>query len=356
MSFDDQNGAAPAAADAPAIVDSPAPAAVEATPAPITDAPARSLEDTAGEVWDRLHAPRDDAGKFTAKAPETVEPGVTPSEAKPDEPASPTIVGEAPVAPVSWPKDKAEAWNKLDPDARDYILKREAEVAKGFQTTAEKYKPFEELDRVLEPVKAKLQAEGLSPAQGIQRLLRAQDMLETNPVQAINWLARSYGVNLGQLTQQPPAGQEQTQQPPADPRIESALSRVERLEREAQERAQRDAASFEQNLKADVEKFRASPEHPHFDDVKADMAALLSAGVVTDLKEAYEKAVWANPTARTKVLEDQRKADAAKAADAAAKAKQAGSLNVRSTPANSAPPKNIDETLSRAWDAAQSRG
>ncbi len=355
MSFEDQNGAAPAAADAPAIVETTAPAAVETVAAPAQEAPAGpSIEDTAGDVWDRLHAPRDETGKFTAKAPEKVEPGDKPSEAPTDTPASPAPAGEAPAAPVSWPKDKAEAWTKLDPDARDYILKREAEVARGFQTTADKFKPYEELDRVLEPVKARLQAEGVSPANAVQRLLNAQAVLDRDPLAGIQWLARSYGVNLGQLTQQQ-GGQEQTQQQPVDPRVESALSRVERLEREAQERADRDAAAFEQSLKSDVEKFRASPEHPYFEDVKTDMAALLQAGVVADLKEAYEKAVWANPTARSKVLEDQRKAEATKAADAAAKAKQAGSLNVRSTPANAAPPRNIEETLSQAWDAAQTR-
>jgi hypothetical protein len=353
MLVEDQDGAAPVAAEAPAIVDSPAPAPVET----VNDTPAepvKTARDTAADVWDKLHAPRDDAGKFTPKAPDKVEPGDKPSEVTTDTPASPAPAGEAPKAPVSWPQDKAEAWTKLDPDAREFILKREAEVAKGFQTTAEKYKPLEEVDRLLEPYKAKMQAEGLSPAQGIQRLLRAQDIMERNPIEGINWLARSYGVNLGQLTQQQP-GQEQTTQPLNDPRVETLQQRIDRLEAEAQTRAKQEADTFEQSLKSEVDKFRASPEHPHFKDVKDDMAALLSAGVVADLKEAYEKAVWANPTARTKVLEDQRKAEATKAADAAAKAKQAGSLNVRSTPANAAPPKNARETMAQAWDAAQNR-
>lgn len=353
MSFEDPNGAAPVVADAPAIVDSPAPAPVET----VNDTPAepvRSARDTAGDVWDKLHAPRAEDGKFTAKAPDVVEPSATPSEATTDTPASPATAGEAPKPPVSWPQDKAEVWAKLDPGARDYILKREAETAKGFQASAEKYKPLEEVDRLLEPYKAKLAAEGLSPTQGIQRLLRAQDIMESNPIQGIQWLARSYGVNLGQLTQQPQPGQEQTQQPqPIDPRVESALARVERLEREAQDRAERDSAAFEQSLKADVDKFRASSEHPYFDDVKADMAGLLTAGTAADLKDAYDKAVWVNPTVRAKVLEDQRKAEATKAAEAAAKAKQAGSLNVRSTPANAAPPKDKRETMAAAWDRAQ---
>lgn len=354
MSFEDQNGAASVAAEAPAVVES-APAPVDNTPPPAApEAPVRSIEDTAGEVWDRLHAPRDETGKFASKAPEQVEPDAKPSDATTDTPASPAPAGEAPKPPVSWPQDKAEAWSKLDPDARDYILKREAEVAKGFQTTAEKYKPLEEVDRLLEPYKAKLEAEGLSPAQGIQRLLRAQDIMETKPLEGIMWLARSYGVTLGQLAAQP-AGQEQTQQPPIDPRVETLQQRLDRLESDAQTRAKQEAETFEQSLKSEVEKFRASPEHPYFEDVKTDMGSLLAAGVVADLSEAYEKAVWANPATRSKVMEDQRKAEASKAAEAAAKAKAAGSLNVRSTPANSAPPKSIDETLSRAYDAAQAR-
>lgn len=354
MSLEDLNGAAPAAADAPAFVES-APAPVDNSPPPAaTEQPARSIEDTAGEVWDRLHAPRDETGKFASKAPEKVEPDAKPSDASTDTPASPAPAGEAPKPPVSWPQDKAEAWSKLDPDARDYILKREAEVAKGFQTTAEKYKPLEEVDRLLEPYKAKLEAEGLSPVQGIQRLLRAQDIMERNPIEGLNWLARSYGVNLGQLAAQP-AGQEQTQQPPIDPRVETLQQRLDRIEADAASRAKLEAETFEQSLKQEVEKYRTSPEHPYFDEVRPQMAALLNAGEADDVPDAYKKAVWLNEAVRARVLEDQRKAEATKAAEAAAKAKAAGSLNVRSSPANSAPPKSIDETLSRAWDAAHAR-
>jgi len=51
-----------------------------------------------------------------------------------------------------------------------------------------------------------------------------------------------------------------------------------------------------------------NPVHPHFETVQNEMARLIQAGVAGDLKDAYDKAVWANPDLRAQQLEAERKA------------------------------------------------
>lgn len=53
-------------------------------------------------------------------------------------------------------------------------------------------------------------------------------------------------------------------------------------------------------LGEEITAFAADPAHPYFDEVTGDIAVLISAG--HSLADAYEKAVWANPTTRQKEI------------------------------------------------------
>jgi hypothetical protein len=69
-----------------------------------------------------------------------------------------------------------------------------------------------------------------------------------------------------------------------------------------------------------------------FEEVRNDMAGLLQAGMAADLNDAYEKACYANPNVRAKVLaQQQAKADTERKAQSIQKAqaaKQASAVNV----------------------------
>src|SRR5262245_53620920 len=76
--------------------------------------------------------------------------------------------GETPVVrkpPASWSKEYHEHWARLDPAIQDQILKREADVDRGFQERAAKLKPYEELDRLLQPHRQRWQLAGMTDAQ-----------------------------------------------------------------------------------------------------------------------------------------------------------------------------------------------
>ena len=350
MSLDDVTGAATAAPEPTAVVETPS-APVEAVSTPST-APEISLRDTASEVWDKLNSERDESGKFTSKdklaAPVKDEAAATEiSDPTKEQAAS----SNAPPMPNSWAKEKAETWSKLDSSAREYIAQREIEVQRGFAKQAEKYAPYQAMDQLFEAYADKMTASGMNPVQAVQRLLNAQRILDTNPVHGLAWLARSYGIDVNSIPQQLAQMQAQTAQ--VDPRVETALQRVERLEAELQERQEVERQSLNHSILSEIDTFRASGKHPYFEDVRADMAELITIGSAANLNDAYERAIWANPTTRAKLIEAQRKTEAEQAQAVALKAKTAGSINVRSSPASTAPNRNPRETMAAAWDRAQ---
>jgi hypothetical protein len=103
--------------------------------------------------------PRDDSGRFTARAAEESEAGEEAPEAEdaaPDEDRPSGEEEEQEVEPetdplidppLSWTKEQREAWNALTPEARHVVLEREtardAEVRRGQNEVAEARKQFE---------------------------------------------------------------------------------------------------------------------------------------------------------------------------------------------------------------------
>jgi hypothetical protein len=121
---------------------------------------------------------------------------------------------------------------------------------------------------------------------------------------------------------------------------------------ESAESARRQAA--EQAIRTDadreIETFRADASHPYFDEVNQDMVVLINGG--HNLKDAYEKAVWANPITRQKELTRIQTESAAqlkeKAKVEANAARQAASTNIRGTDSRKAPTEplgSMDDTM-----------
>lgn len=79
------------------------------------------------------------------------------------------------------------------------------------------------------------------------------------------------------------------------------------------------------------------------------MAALMNADRALELDQAYERAVYADPTIRSGLLEEGRKAEEAKrqeeAKRKAAQARNAAALNVQSSPGAGSSPKTMEDTL-----------
>ena len=296
-------------------------------PTPDTSAPVETAEQASARM-------RDEKGRFAPKA------DAPPEDAqKPDATQQATETAQAATRkpPASWKKEWQQHWESLTPAHQDVILEREKDVDRGFQERATKYKPYEELDRLLEPRRDQFARMGISYAQGIEKLLAANDFLERDAAGAILQLAASYGVNLAALASNSP---------------ETAAPNRElyELRRELQELKNEREAEKSRILHQTIEQFKADPANVHFDAVKETMGQLLMSRQARDLMDAYEKAVWLNPETRAQLIAAQAPAasSAPAKADAVAKAKSAA-VSVKGAPtggpATGAPARSLREEL-----------
>ena len=256
-------------------------------------------------------------GKFVAKTPEAAQDTT-------EQPKTVETPQESIRPPASWSAQAKSDFAALPPHIQREVSKREGDIDKGFRERAEQIKRYEPLEAVIAPHRQKWSVAGVDEATAVKQLLAASDWLDRDPTQALTHLARQYGVNIASLGQganpQPggDAGQPQAQPDPV-------ASRIEALERQLVERDN-------QTYQTQIETFAADPANLYFDNVKPAMAALLKTGTVETLSEAYERAIWADPTIRPILLQQQA---APKPADPnrAAKARLA-SVSVTGSPGN----------------------
>lgn len=305
-----------------------------------TAQPEQATVDTAAPVESTAESrARDEAGRF-AKAE------VAPAAAAPA--AAPVIDQAAPVAaapkgaPSSWRKEVAEKhWAQFAPEVQEEVLRREADFHKGIEgwrSNADKGRAFEQ---ALAPYQETLKTLGVDGVTAVTELMKADHVLRHAPesvkVQKLLELAGVYGIDL------------QKQFSPDVARYEHELFQTR--EQLKQYQSQQENAS-KQALNSDIEAFASAPGHEHFEAVRAHMAALLQGGQASSLDDAYEQAVYANPTTRSAMLEQQRQQAAA---GAQAQRARAAAVSVRgSSPASgassAADSKSIKDAVSAAFD------
>lgn len=306
---------------------------------------------------------RDEKGRFAAKerAEEEAEPDAEPSEAdtetEPDEQEQEQPKTEA-RPPASWSPREKELFKTLPSDAQAIIARREEEMTRGFtqktQEFADAKRFFDEARSVIGPYMPMIQAEGGTPMGAIQQLLNTAYVLRTGTPEKkaalLSEIARQYGVDLSTADQ----SQEQEY---VDPQFKALRDEQQRLnaiiaqQQEAQRQAQLHAQQQQRaSVAGEIERF--AKEHEHYAALEADMAPIVQALRMSDpakphsevLKEAYERALWANPETRALELDRQRREAEAKRMETAKRkaadaAKSAGSVTGAPSGAPSVGPK-----------------
>ncbi len=308
-------------------------------------------------------------GEEQPEVPQEEVPGAEPVEPPPVEgEETPPVVEEnseevqAVGAPKTWTNEAIADWAKIPDRAKQEILKREEDMFRGLEQYREKAELGGQYDKVVEPYRAALAAEGIDPVQMFQSFagnhyLLARGTNEQKISIAAN-LMQHYGIDIGQV-----ADQLGRQDMPVDPTVKALQERVDTLTSAQQTREQQEIArQTEENRKA-VEEFASDPANQYFVEVAADVANLLKTGAAQSLKDAYEKAVWLNPTTRQKELDRStaEKEELRKAADAdrvkAAKAAQSANVNTsQKTRDGTVPVGTMDDTLNDTLAKIQSRG
>lgn len=252
---------------------------------------------------------------------------------------APTVAAKAPVAeapsvkmPHSVPKSMADEWGKLSRPMQEWMAKRETEIHGEITRNGEERQFGQQVRELALPYVPLIRAEGGEIIGAFKDYLNTAYQLRTATPQAkgqlLLQLAKQFGADLRGAVQ-PQAN--------SDPRFNEVLQKVQTLESTLHTEREAKKQQEDSAIRSQVDAFATDPAHPHYEEVKADMAALLRGGIAKDLQDAYDRAVYSNPQTRSTLLakqaEEKRVADEKKAK--ADKARNAGS-SLRGGPGPSA--------------------
>lgn len=257
-------------------------------------------------------------------------------------------------APKTWRPEAAAKFATLPPEVQQEVLKREEDIFKGLESYKADASIGKALKGVVQPYMQVFQSQGIDPMQQVSGLMRAHVALATGTPeqkqQFFQHLAKEYGVNLGE------------EAPYIDPQVAGLQKQLADLQSRLNGREQQEANEVRSKLQAELDTFASDPAHQYFDEVANDIAGLLRSGAAKDLKDAYDKAIWANPITRAKeqarLTADAETKAKAEVAERAKQARKATGANVKSSAkaaSGTAPLGSIDDTLSVALANIKSR-
>ena len=322
--------AAPAAEPAAQVVDTGLnELAIADTPADDAAAPeaAAASQDLNALVEDKDadSKPRDEQGKFKARD-EGIQAGPK---------SGPKSQGER--APASWKPEAREHWAQLPENVRAEVARRESEVARTLQESAEARKTAEAVMKTIEPYQAFIKAENSNPIQAIDNLMSTAARLRTGTApelaQLVAGIVNQYGTGrfgnaFIEMLDSALAGQA-PQQDPQQIAIEQVLNQrlapMQNMLTQFQQAQMAQQQQVAQAAQSEVQNFLDQAEFGN--DVREDMADLLETaqrrGQNMSLQDAYKKACLMNDNVRSVLTQRVRAKGAQQTTQAAQKARSA---------------------------------
>lgn len=300
---------------------------------PAADTGTQDAAETSEQIAQRT---RDEQGKFSK------EPATEVDEA----PADTNTGVPKELQTLGLRKDEAAAFAAAPEILKQAFLRRSNEMHQGVEQYKQAAQFAQSMERAITPYAATLRSLNLTADKAVSGLMEADQRLRNGDIQYFASLAKSYNFNPAQLAEMFGA-QQPSNEPRIDPNVHAAQQRIDRLEAHIQNQELTAQQQAQNELNSQISAFAADPSHSHFESVKGHMAALLQAGQAKDLADAYEQAVYANPTTRAAMLQQQAAAQREEAAKKAQAAKAAASVNVRSRPSMpvSKPIGSMDDTI-----------
>jgi hypothetical protein len=342
------------------------PAATEAAPT-----------ETAAEKAERI---RDGKGRFAKTTTETPQKEKAPKltikgqQAQADAATIPPSAGDATStqqpkpaettqtpapqikAPQSWTPAAREKWNAIPAEIQQEIDKREKDMARYTQDSAQFRKAVESFNQTVSPYMPMFQANGIEPMKYIGQTLQAGAVLNggnaLSKAQLVASLVTNHNIPLELLAQcidgVTPRAQPQGQgtQPLTPEEIERRVE--DRLMKRMGESRE---AVAKQRAQEQVNGFKEKSEF--YNDVRGLMRGIMSSelerGVVLSLEDAYTQACRAHPEV-SKVLQQRELGQQANANAASTQRAKNASVSVRTQPAGvSGPqPRGIREVMAEA--------
>lgn len=263
------------------------------------------------------------------------------------------------IAPDTWRKEAKAEWAAVPPAVKEEMRKREADIAGYVERVKQPVAVGERFTQIVTPYLPMFEATKTDPWANVEAMFKVQErLLHGSPEEKlaiVGMLAQQSGLKLenGQLS----AAEGSTSQ-----YIKALEQRLEKLEGGVSQVTSTVHEARAAEMQANVVKFAQDTEaHPYFYDVADRITHLIRAGAVSNLEEAYQTAIMADPITRQKVVQAEATrvavSEATAAAERAVKAKQTSKVNVRATARGAAaqPPGSIDDTLKDTLAAIQSR-
>ncbi|MEM9969523.1 MAG: hypothetical protein AAF762_00270 [Pseudomonadota bacterium] len=326
--------AAPAPDVAPASQEprDPAPQPTEEVKAPtIQEALEKAFKDTPDASSDGEPA-RGPDGRFVAKEggePKPAEPSAAqePAAAKP----------EADDPPARFSTDAKQAWKDAPGPVKAEIRRAIGEMEKGLTDYRGKIEPLERFFKMAE-------GSGTTVADALEKYTGFEAAIRKDPIAGLSAVAKNVGLDMQDIARQV-LGQQKPADGQPDPRdaaIQQLTQTVQQLQQQIGGVTNTVQTQQAQAIQTQIAEFKASA--PHFDQVEADMALMITNNMATDLKDAYEKA------SRMNGLDPYPKAPQPPQAQTLARLSPTGAPASGSNPATSPPPASSPrEALERAF-------
>lgn len=310
-------------------------------------------EDEAGRL-------RDQSGRFAKAENQPVQgeqaPAGTPA------PGTPPVAPQAPSAPPEEAAFLSSLAPEVRPQVEALLQARETAYSQHVQQLNDRLNGYEPIGQVIGNRVQAWAANGWHPAQAIDQLLQLSDFAGRDPAQFVQWFAGQHGLDLATLEDA------NTYEP--DPYVTRLEQRLAQIESGLSQRQQQEIHQQQQHTYNEVQQFArevdasGAPVRPFFAEVATDLMQMIPS--IRDanpnkpnaaiLQEAYDRAVWANPSTRSRLLEQQAAQKTAEQVQRVAKARNAGS-SIAGAPVNgvtggsSAPAGSIRDELRRAFAA-----
>lgn len=312
-----------------AAIESQAPEPAPATPEPASPAPAPASEgaaavaDDAGDAavaepegaaadlealaeekpadTEQAQQQRDEQGRFKQKN-NAIEPGPK---------SGPKPQGEK--APASWRPEIREHWGQLPEPVRTEIARRETEVQRTLQESAEARKTVEAVMRTIQPYEAFIKAENSNPLQAIDNLMSTAARLRTGTAPELASMVAGivnqfgigrFGNGFIEMLDSALAGQTpklDPQQAAIDQVLNQRLAPIQLMFNQFQQAQIAQQQQVTERAKSEVEQFLSKAEFG--EDVREDMADIMEAaqrrGQNITLLDAYKKACLMNDQVRS---------------------------------------------------------
>ena len=349
-------------------------------PVTIVETPKPSLDEELSALYDKINAPKEDAKQpatnkvAAALASQSNDEPELPLEADKDITDPPKTEAKEPEkssqgtsmaipVPQSWSADVKQKWSSLPPDVQTYIAGREKEAHSKITQQGNELRSYQPVREIYDWIRTQGVPTGKEP-EVVANWARAQAALDANPVEGLKWLANSYKVDLSKLAGAAPQGKAESEaiddlfrDPRYDkiaPEVSELRNQISLLQRQLHAQANADNSVRQRQVETIIETFSADKQD--WADLENDIVNEIEVLKSQDpalpydklLEKAYDRARWANPDIRARILsEDQqrkereteaaRKKEAEEAAKKAAQAKKVASMNMRTGASASTP-------------------